>query len=158
MPPSDDPQNLVTALRNAAGVVLPSHISHRLDSILDANTITFLDVAIIKNGEDAVDVDSVVVTDRLVVNGGGQGLKLWARESDEATTTLTIRALSDVRQISVAGSDQLWVREPLRDPHPSIGAYTLTFQHGEPVTFPLTFRAQHDAAHALRRIIDQLGQ
>lgn len=150
LPDRDQARAWSQRLRHSGGITtLPAHIPYRLAAVADAAEARYVDVDF-PDDSGPVDARIIVLTERLIIEVQSQQIDVRVRTaSGQATTTVTLRPLSDVSQLAIAGDDVDWSPEQYGDLDPTVGSVVATLVDGTNLALPQTRLARHDIPTAI---------
>ena len=135
--------------QSGALTTLPDHIPYRLAALVEAADARYVDVSF-PDDPGPVDARIIVLTEDLIIEVRSQQIDVRTRAaSGRATTTVTLRPLSDVRQLALAGDDADWTPGQFAEIEPTVGSVVATLADGTTLELPQTRFARRDIPTAV---------
>jgi hypothetical protein len=143
LPDRDQAHAWAQLLRQSGAVrSLPAHLPYRMAALADAADARYVDVHF-PDESGPVDARILVLTEDLIIECRSHQIDLRQRTgSGQATTVVTIRPLSDVTQLALAGDDIDWAPGQFGELEPTLGSFIATLADGAVLELPLTRAAR----------------
>lgn len=150
LPDREQAQAWARRLRQSGAITtLPVHIPYRLAALVEAAEARYVDVNF-PDDPGPVDARIIVLTEDLIIDVRSRQIDVRARAaSGQATTTVTLRPLSDVRQLAIGGDDVDWSPEQFGELEPTVGSVVARLADGTILELPQTRSARPDILVAI---------